>query len=132
MFHAREHGTASGEHYIVLQGNAAFSWDPDRDELAALLDRHGMVLGPESLGGFVWDWWLAPFWWDRVVIRIRAERIIAFPDQRWAGTPSVLGRPLPDEPPAPQSPPAKGTIARINVSRAARQLGAMPHRLLGK
>jgi deazaflavin-dependent oxidoreductase (nitroreductase family) len=131
VFHAREHGRASGDAYLLLQGDASFSWKPDRDELARLLDRPGMTLGPAGLGGRAWGWWLAPFFWERVTIRVRAWRLLAFPDRRCLGAPRVVGADVPHAPPAPQRPPAKGTGPRIAVARAARRLQRLPHRLLG-
>jgi hypothetical protein len=131
VFHTREHGTASGEDYIVVQGDASFSWYPDRDELGGFYQRPGTALGPDNLGGGLWNWWLAPFWWDRVVVRVRAQRIIAFPDRTCSGPASVLGSAEPVGPPPPQAPPGKGTGPRVAITRVARELRTLPHRLLG-
>lgn len=141
VFHAREHGTGSGDHYVLLQGDAEFSWVPDRGELAALFERwrervnrdgrRHVTLGPADLGGRFWSWWLGPFFWDRVIVRVRAHRIIAFPNMECVGAPSVIGHEWSRQPPASQKPPARGTGPRIGVSRAAKLFAALPHRLLG-
>ncbi|MEV2224616.1 pyridoxamine 5'-phosphate oxidase family protein [Nocardia vinacea] len=130
-FHTREHGSGSGDDYILLQGDASFSWDPNRTELATLLDQPRMVLSPTNLGGPFWSWWLGPFFWDRVTIRVRAERIIAFTDRRCLSTPSVAGQDIPKQAPASQRPPAKRTAPRINVTRTTKQIRRLPHTLLG-
>ncbi|WP_018179669.1 pyridoxamine 5'-phosphate oxidase family protein [Jongsikchunia kroppenstedtii] len=141
VFHAREHGTGSGNQYVVVQGDAEFSWETDRDALAALFTgwwersngdgRRSATLTPEDLGGFFWDWWLAPFFWDRVIVRVRAQRIIAFPDLDCRGAPTVIGREWDAQPAESQKPPAKGTGPRVSGARAARMFNAQPHRLLG-
>lgn len=131
VFHTREHGTAHGEDYIVVQGDAAFSWYPDREQLRPFYQRPGTTLGPDNLGGPLWSWWLDPFWWDRVVVQVQAQRILAFADPWCRGSASVVGAAEPAEQPTSQTPPAKGVGPRIDVGRAARQLHALPHRLLG-
>lgn len=141
VFHAREHGTASGNDYILVQGDAEFSWQPDRDALAALFEnwrqrvhrdgRRDITLGPADLGGRFWDWWLAPFFWDRVIVRVRAHRIIAFPDLECRDSPTIIGAPWSAQPAESQKPPANGTGPRVRVARTARTFNALPHRLLG-
>jgi hypothetical protein len=131
VFHTRDHGTARGEDYIVVQGDAGFSWQPNRDELADFYRRPGTELGLDGLGGPLWDRWLAPFWWDRVVVRVQAQRIIAFADGTCSGVASVSGPPEPVGPPESQSPPKNGTGSRVEVDRIVRELGRLPHRLLG-
>jgi hypothetical protein len=141
IFHAREHGTGSGDDYVLVQGDAEFSWAPDRDGLAALFDRwrarvnrngrQDITLGPADLGGPFWSWWLAPFFWDCVIIRVRAHRIIAFPNLDCLGPPAVVGPDWSPQPAVSQKPPSKGTGPRVDVRRAARFFSAQPHRLLG-
>ncbi|WP_068021556.1 hypothetical protein [Nocardia mexicana] len=131
VFHTRDHGVAYGEGYIVVQGDASFSWHPDHDELADFYQRPGTALGPDDLGGPVWDRWLAPFWWDRVVVRVRAHRIIAFADRSCSRRTSVLGAVEPLGRPAPQAPPRKGAGPRVDVDRVVRELDSLPPRLLG-
>lgn len=131
VFHTREHGTARGEDYIVVQGDARFSWYPDRDRLRPFYQRPGTTLGPGNLGGPLWNWWLSPFWWERVVVEVTAQRIIAFPDSSCDSEASVLGAAEPSGPPASQTPPAKGTGPRVEITRSTRRLRALPHRLLG-
>lgn len=141
VFHAREHGSAAGDNFVLVQGEARFSWQPNRAELAALFDRWeqrehtagrpGVTLGPTGMGGGLWNWWLGPFWWDRVVVRVHVKRIISFPQRDCLTSPTVIGPQLPTERPESQKPPGKGTGPRINVTRAAKQVRPLPHRLLG-
>lgn len=131
VFHTREHGAAEGDAYVLVQGRASFSWDPDREDLAPFYRRPGTALGPEQLGGRLWDRWLRPFWWDRVVVRVRADRILAFPDAACIGPATVLAGVAEVEDPAPQSPPAKGTEPRVEVAGTVRGLRKLNHRLLG-
>lgn len=141
VFHAREHGTGSGTDYVLVQGEAEFSWRPDHDALAALFERwrrrvnrdgrQDTTLSPADLGGRFWDWWLAPFFWDRVIVEVRAHRIVAFPDLECRHSPTVIGAPWPARPAPSQKPPANGTGPRVPVARAARMFSALPHRLLG-
>lgn len=131
VFHTREHGTAEGGEYVLVQGDASFSWYPDREALAPFYERPGTALGPENLGGVFWDWWLGPFWWERIVVRVHAQRVIAFPDAECSGPASVFGSAEPSAEPEPQQPPAKGTEPRVDVDSTARALRKLEHRLLG-
>ncbi|KAA0021604.1 nitroreductase family deazaflavin-dependent oxidoreductase [Antrihabitans cavernicola] len=131
VFHAREHGTAEGDDFVIAQGDATFSWHPDRSELEPLFERPGLALGPGTLGGPFWNWWDGPFWWDRVVVRVRVQRILAFADRECTDMPTVIGRPEPTELTPSQVPPEKGVVPRIDVAKATRTLSGLPHRLLG-
>lgn len=131
VFHTREHGTAEGGEYVLVQGDASFSWYPDREELAPFYGRPGTALGPQNLGGVFWDWWLGPFWWDRIVVHVHAQRVIAFPDAECAGPASVFGPAEPPAEPEPQKPPSKGIEPRIDVDRALADSRRLAHRNRG-
>jgi hypothetical protein len=60
---------------------------------------------------------------------VTVERIVVWPDLRCAGTPRVLGAPLP-EPPAPQAAPKNGTGPRVDSERAAKRIAKTAHVLL--
>jgi hypothetical protein len=131
VFHVREPGRSEGDQYVLLQGRASFSWYPNRDELEQLLDHGENELGPNRLGGRFWDWWLAPFFWNRVTIRVTAERLVSFDDSACRGAATVIGTPLPNDLPARQKPPGNGIEPRVGLRRTVRQLTQMPHLLLG-
>ncbi|MED5814651.1 hypothetical protein VST63_20020 [Mycolicibacterium sp. 050232] len=141
VFHAREHGTGSGTEYVLVQGTADFSWAADRQRLAELFDdwrervnrggRRDITLGPADLGGRFWNWWLAPFFWHRAIVRVHAHRIIAFPDSECLGPPTVIGPQWPVTPAGSQKPPANGAGPRVPAARAAGAFSELPHRLLG-
>jgi Pyridoxamine 5'-phosphate oxidase len=126
-FHAREHGTAPGSAFVLVQGRARLV----RDQAAVGRMR---ALAVERLGapprGRFWDFWLREYTSARVPLYVDVERIVAWPDLRCAGEPRVLGPELP-APPPPQSPPRKGTGPRVDVARAARRLRGNAHVLLG-
>src|SRR3954451_18416838 len=129
-YHAREHGFASGPDFVLVQGEATATLEPDR----ALLDN---VIGPKAerfmgkakRGRIFWDRWLQEYYADRVPVTVRVDRIVAWSDARAAGEPRVFGAPLPEGPPAPQAEPRNGTGPRVDATRAARRIGAQPHRL---
>jgi hypothetical protein len=124
-YHTRQHGSATQPGVVVVQGTATVvpSTEELRDELTARAER---FLGPLERGWF-WDRWLKAYYDDRVLVTVRAERILSWPDEVARGAPVVIGPPLPDTP--PQSPPKKGTAARVDVAKAARKL-TPSHRLL--
>jgi general stress protein 26 len=126
-FHAREHGTAPGTAFVLVQGRARVV----RDEAALERMRE---LAAERLGapprGRFWDFWLREYTSVRVPLYVDVERIVAWPDLRCAREPRVIGPELP-APPEAQSPPRKGTGPRIDVARAARRLRGNAHVLLG-
>jgi hypothetical protein len=125
-YHSRQHGLSSQAGLVVVQGAA--SVEPDSSELreqtAAQAEVH---MGPLRRGRF-WDAWLQAYYADRVVVTVTAQRILHWPDERGAGEPEVIGPPLPAAPEAP-APPAKGTAARLDVTKEVRRLRPA-HRLL--
>jgi hypothetical protein len=54
---------------------------------------------------------------------------VSWPDRLAGGGATVTGAPLPPPPP-PQNPPKNGTAPRVDVVKVARQVAALPHRLL--
>jgi Pyridoxamine 5'-phosphate oxidase len=126
-FHAREHGTAPGTAFVLVQGRARVV--RDEPALARMRSLAAERLGAPPRGRF-WDFWLREYASVRVPLYVEAERIVVWPDLRCAGEPRVLGPSLP-APPEAQSPPRKGTGPRIDVARAARRLRAAAHLLLG-
>ncbi len=127
-FHAREHGHASGNDFVLVQGRATLQEQPDRAWLESITPQWERFLGPREKG------WrgrlLATYYWERIGIEIEIERILRWDRLDCSGKPEVLGAPLPAEP-APQSPPRNGTGARRNVEKAALYARTLPHTLLG-
>src|SRR3954469_23253854 len=69
-YHAREHGFASGDRFVLVQGEARYEESPDP---AVLED----VVGPASarfMGapkrGVFWDRWLSAYYADRVLVTV--------------------------------------------------------------
>ena len=129
-YHARKHGFADGTRYVMVQGDAELTLEPDRDLLETEIQpRAEPFLGPRKSGRF-WDRWLQEYYSDRVPVAVQAARVIDWPDDRAAGDPAVFGLPLPREPPPPQAPPAKGTGPRLDAEPAGKRLRALPNQLL--
>ena len=129
-YHAREHGFADGDDYVLVQGRATVDERADGDRLdAEVRPAAARFMGPPKTGVF-WDRWLQAYYQDRVPVDVAVERVVRWPDLRCAGEPSVVGE-APAESPAPQSPPKNGTGPRVDVDRAAERLRALPHVLLG-
>jgi hypothetical protein len=70
------------------------------------------------------------YYWERVPLTVRIERIVRWRDAEASGEPDVFGAPRPG-PPASQPPPAKGTGPRVDPERAARDARRLPHALVG-
>jgi hypothetical protein len=128
-FHTREHGLSDRPEHLLLQGKASFSWQPDREWLESIHGNWDRFLVPRDAGP-LWDRWLRVYTWERVGVRIEAERLVVWPDTKCRGAGEVHGPPLPAEPP-PQPPPARGTGPRIGHARAAARAMRLPNVLLG-
>jgi hypothetical protein len=129
-YHAREHGFATAPDFVLVQGLAEASVEPDRRVLEDIVQPSAeRFMGPPKRGKLFWDRWLQEYYQDRVLVTVQVERVTVWPDQRCAGEPALSGSP-PAPPPAPQDEPAKGTAPRVPTERAGRRLGALPHRLL--
>jgi hypothetical protein len=86
-------------------------------------------MGPPRTGIF-WDRWLSAYYTDRVLVTVRVERVISWPDLACQGEQAVAGKPWPRQDPDSQAPPRNGTGPRVDVARAARRLTALPHVLV--
>src|SRR3954453_15358231 len=131
-YHAREHGLgdAANERYLLVQGMGTFDAHPDRDFLENEIGpRAARFMGAPRRGRF-WDRWLRAYYADRVLVTVKVERMLVWPDLRASGAPEVVGAAAPDAPPAPQAPPKKGTGPRVDAVRAGRRAAGLPHRLL--
>jgi general stress protein 26 len=125
-FHSRDHSTAAGSQYVLVQGIGTVS-APVNDFPSTIGARWDDKDGPPARG--LWGRWLRVYY-TRVPIDITVRRIIVWPDLRASGEPQVYGLQLPALP-APQKPPTGGTAARVDVCRVARVAHRLPHVLLG-
>jgi hypothetical protein len=130
-YHAREHGFANEPRFVLVQGQASADTEPDKE----VLDQHVMPASTRFMGppkkGLFWDRWLDAYYADRVLVTVRVQRVVSWPDLACEGQPSVIGEALPEGEPPSQQPPAKGVGPRVDCERAARRLRALPHVLLG-
>jgi hypothetical protein len=128
-YHAREHGFATGSHFVVVQGTASYDAKPDREALEAHVRPASIRFMGEPRTGLFWGRWLSAYYEDRVLVTVQVQRVISWPDAACAGEPTVSGAPLPAHAPA-QAPPRNGTAARVDAQRAARRIAKLPHLLL--
>jgi hypothetical protein len=129
-YHAREHGLASEPRFVLVQGAASYDSSPDPEMLAERIRPASVrFMGPPATGPF-WDRWLSAYYGDRVVVTVQVERVVSWPDAACAGERTVAGSPLPGKDPESQAPPKNGAAPRVDVARAARRLGKLPHLLL--
>ncbi len=129
-FHAREHGFASEPRFVLVQGTASYDAHPDPVVLSERVQPASTrFMGPPRTG-FFWDRWLSAYYTDRVLVTVRVERVLSWPDLACAGERMVAGTPPVPADPDSQPPPKKGAGPRIDVPRAARRLRALPHVLV--
>src|SRR4051794_30562169 len=97
VYHAREHGIGDGanQRYVLVQGDATFDPNPDREMIESLGEKPPPYRGAPRRG-FFWDRWLSAYYTDRVRVDVPATRLVVWPDLRAAGEPEVIGAPLPD------------------------------------
>ena len=129
-FHAREHGRARSERYVLVQGRARVIADPSPEQRAEVRRLAEAALGPARHGWF-WDRWMREYYAVRVPVHVDVERIVTWPDLRCAGAPQADGEELPASAPEPQRRPRGGTAPRLDTARAARRVRATAHTLLG-
>lgn len=129
-FHAREHGFSTRRSYVLVQGTAAITEQPDTAYLEEVLTPAAVRFMGEPKRGVFWDRWLQEYYADRVPVTITVDRIVAWPDLACAGTPAVVGAPRPDTPPPPQPAPKNGAGPRMDCSRAVRPLRRLRHQLV--
>jgi hypothetical protein len=129
-FHAREHGTAEGTAYVLVQGLAHVIAEPSPEQRDLVRRQASAHLGPPREGRF-WDRWLHEYYSARVPVEIRVQRIVSWPDLRCQGPPAVTGEPVDGGAAPAQRAPRNGIGPRVDVARAARRLSATTHTLLG-
>jgi len=130
-YHAREHGFATGEGYVLVQGNATAEAEPARDVLEERVRPASIRFMGEPKTGLFWDRWLDAYYADRVLVTVAVGRVTSWPDGALEGQPTVTGAPLQQAQPPSQQAPAKGTGPRVDAERAATRLRGLPHVLLG-
>jgi len=114
VYHAREHGFAEGDLYVLVQGVAKPVTDPDRDYIENVLQpKAERFMGPPKRGLF-WDRWLQAYYADRVPVTVEVEKVLTWP-----------GDELVSAPPS-QPPPKNGSGPRVKPVSLD-----LPHRLLG-
>lgn len=129
LYHTREHGFTARPGLVLVQGVATIQSEFTPQEREAIRQRAGEHLGQVVEGKF-WDWWLATYYEDRVVVNIRARRVLWWPDGDTAEAPEVFGAPLPAEAPRDQRGAAEMTRARVPMTKVERGL-RHSHRILG-
>ncbi len=130
-YHSREHGFATAPDYVLVQGSATVTLEPDRDYLENVLGPQAeRFMGARKSGRLFWDRWLQQYYADRVPVTVAVERVTVWPDARCEGEPRVFGETLPETPPEPQAPPRKGTGPRVDAERAAQRLRGLDHHVL--
>jgi hypothetical protein len=128
-YHARKHGFADGGGYVLVQGDAELTLDPDETYLEQELGpRAERYLGPRKKG-FFWDRWLREYYRDRVPVEVTVRRVTSWPSIDCGGEPEVFGEPWADVPPA-QDEPKKGAGPRVDCGRAARKARGLSYALL--
>jgi hypothetical protein len=127
-YHAREHGFSASPAFVLAQGVASVDLRPSRARLDALVPSVRAFVG-EPVRGPVWDRLLREYYYERVFVDITVQRVVTWPDLSASGGPQVSGAVWPG-PPGPQAPPTNGAAPRVDVARAARRIGVLPHRVL--
>jgi hypothetical protein len=130
-YHAREHGFADGTDYVLAQGDATVTLEPDRQFLETEIGpRAERYLGPRKSGPF-WDRWLREYYADRVPVDVAVRRMVRWPQLDCSGAADVLGEPASAAHPEPQAPPKNGTAPRVDAERAGGRASKLPYLLLG-
>src|SRR4051812_18054412 len=113
-YHARKHGFADGTRYVLVQGDARLTLEPDRAYLdREIQPRAARFLGPPRTGPF-WDRWLQAYYADRVPVDVDVRRTLGWPRLDCTGDAEVGGTPAPAEHAPPQSEPKKGAGPRLD------------------
>ena len=129
-YHAREHGFATAPGVVIVQGTASYDAHPDREVLESRVRPASTRFLGAPRTGFFWGRWLSAYYEDRVLVNVRVQRTISWPDGACEGEPAVAGEPLPAHDPPPQAAPRNGSAPRVDVERAARRVGRLEHALL--
>ena len=129
-YHARKHGFADGSRFVLVQGDATLTLDPDREFLDREIEpRAERFLGPRKSGAF-WDRWLHEYYADRVPVDVDVRRVASWPRLDCTGPADVHGDAQPAAHAPPQSPPKNGTGPRLDAARTGRAAGKLPYVLL--
>src|SRR2546423_9637306 len=95
VYHTRKHGFAEDPRYVLAQGDADITLEPDEryleEELGPRADRY---LGARK-SGFFWDRWLREYYRDRVPVEVTARRVFPWPDLDCSGPAEGFGEPPP-------------------------------------
>lgn len=127
-YHAREHGSATSQAFVLAQGTASVDLTPSTEQITEVMRRMEHYLG-ETKRGPLWDRLLREYHWERVVVDIAVQRLGVWPSLDASGAPTVTGPPWPGTP-EPQSPPKNGTGPRVDMAKAAKRIAGLRHRLL--
>src|SRR5205807_12445 len=77
-YHAREHGFATEQRFVLVQGIASYDAHPDSAVLAERVrPASTRFLGPPRTGPF-WDRWLKAYYEDRVLVTVDVERVVSW------------------------------------------------------
>jgi hypothetical protein len=129
-YHARKHGFADGGGYVLVQGDAELTLDPDdryiEEELGPRAERY---LGARKKGAF-WDRWLREYYRDRVPVEVTVRRVTSWPAVDCSGEPEVFGEPWPADDPPAQDEPKNGAGPRVDCARAAGKAAQLSFALL--
>ena len=129
-YHAREHGFATSQGFVLVQGDAVPATEPDRDYIEDTLKPQATrFMGPPKEGKLFWNRWLREYYQDRVPVEVGVHRMYVWADDRCVRLRETLGAATPEEPPA-QPEPRNGTGPRVDSERAAQRLRALDHALL--
>jgi hypothetical protein len=129
-YHARKHGFADGTRYVLAQGDATLTLDPDRELLENEIGpRAERYLGPRKSGPF-WDRWLREYYADSVPVDVDVRRMISWPELDCSGTADVYGEVPPATHAEPQSPPKNGSGPRVDAERAGGRTRKLSYVLL--
>ncbi len=130
-YHAREHGFAGSQAFVLVQGRASYDATPDpavlQERIAPASTR---FMGPPKTGIF-WDRWLSAYYGDRVLVDVQVDRVISWPDLQCTVAATVTGTPLPEGSPPSQAEPAGGTGPRTDCLAGSRKAAKLRHSLLG-
>lgn len=124
----RAHGFSDSQAFVLAQGIATVDLRPSRERLEAVVPQAERYLG-KVVRGPVWDRLLREYYQDRVFVDIAVRRVATWPDLGAAGLMEVTGEVWPGFP-GPQQPPPNGSGPRVDITKAAVRIAALPHRVL--
>ena len=130
-YHARDHGFATGDDFVLVQGRARPVPPADQDWNEKVLGpKAARFMGPPRRGRF-WDRWLREYYADRVPVTVDVERIVVWPALDCSGAPEVFGAPRRTPRPSPRPSRRRAPVrAWMRCGRAA-GCAPLPHALAG-